>query len=120
MSILTGVSSNVGTITAGATPGDNITSITLGRHSYRCLTFTVGGSAGNVSVKTVTITYTSALLSHLLTHILKTRHLLLIILLIRHIYRLPITAVGYDGTISYEITSEDAGATINSSSGLVG
>lgn len=54
----TGVSSNVGTITAGATPGDNITSITWEGTVTDVLTFTVAGSAGNVSVKTVTITYT--------------------------------------------------------------
>ena len=53
----TGVSANTGTITAGATPGESVTSISWEGSTASTLTFTVAGSAGNVSVKTVAITY---------------------------------------------------------------
>ena len=56
----TGVSANTGTITAGSTPGNSVSSITWEGNTTSALTFTVAGTAGNVSVKTVTITYTAS------------------------------------------------------------
>lgn len=63
----TGISANSGTITAGATPGAGVTSVSWSGSTSSALTFTVSGAAGNVSVKTITIAYTPAAPAYTIT-----------------------------------------------------
>ena len=63
----TGVTVNTGSITAGATPGNNVTSVVWSGSTTTALTFTVNGAKGNVAVKSISITYSPAAPAYIIT-----------------------------------------------------
>lgn len=113
----TGVSASTGAITSGGTPGSTVESI-VWSGSAESVVFTINGSAGNVSVKAISITYTPAAIPVTSITLNKDELTLAVgeneTLLVSEV--LPATAT--DKTVTWS-SSKSSVASVNSSTGVV-